>query len=107
MQICVPGCGQRDSKRFRYPETKDAKIAWAGDMNQIRAELQESIDQPVPVPAEQGIAVQVPIEPEGSPASVQLQGNHRIPATDSPFGTGVYAAKWKLPMFGEGGELAT
>lgn len=72
-------------------------------MNQVRAELPESIDRRIPGPA----AVQVPIEPEGSPASVQLQGNDRIPATDSPFGTGVYVAKWKLPMLGEGGELAT
>ena len=75
-------------------------------MNQVRPELPELIDHPLPVPAEQGIAVQVLIERERSPASIQLQCGHGTPATGSPLGAGVDTAEGKLLMFGEIGELA-
>jgi hypothetical protein len=75
-------------------------------MNEIRPGFFELIDYPLPVSAEQGIALQVFIEREGGPASVQLQCGHGTLATGSPLSAGMYAAERKFTIAGEADELA-
>src|ERR1700676_3710902 len=84
MQISVPGRDPRNSQGLGYPQAKHPKIPRAGYMNQVRPELLELINYPLPVPAEQGIALQVFIQRERSPASIQFQCDHGTPATGSP-----------------------
>jgi hypothetical protein len=75
-------------------------------MDQVGLEFFELIDYPLPVPAEQGIALQVLIEREGGPAPIQLQRSHGTLATGTPLRTGMDGAERKLTMAGEADELA-
>jgi hypothetical protein len=75
-------------------------------VNEIGLEFFELADYPLPVPAEQGIALQVLIEREGGPASLQFQCCHGTLATGSSLRAGMDAAEGQLPLEGETSELA-
>src|SRR5437660_3013295 len=88
VQVCMPRRDQRNPKAMSDPKTQDPHIPWPRNVHQIRVEGAELSDHPVPIAAEQWVAVQIMVQRECSHTSLQLQcgegllaGHLRLSAT--------------------------
>ena len=72
MNIGLPGRCQRYMQIVRHEHSKNAHITWSCNLNDIRAEIPDHLQNPLVMPQEQKIEFVVAVEREFHPAAGQL-----------------------------------
>src|SRR5689334_7907700 len=88
-----------------HPKTQDPHISWPGNVHQIGMKGTELSDHPVPIPAEQGIAIQIMVQPERRQTSLQLERGEGLLTGNPRLGATVNAKERKLLPPCKCGEL--
>src|SRR5258708_5378015 len=101
----MPGRDQRNPKAMSDPKTKDPHISWPRYVHQVRLKWAKLSYHPIPISAQQRIAIEVVVHRESSRASLQLQRGERL-LLDCPRScAAVNAEKGKLLALGKRGEF--
>lgn len=105
VDVGVPGGGEWDAVAPSEVRAKEAELAGAGDVKDVRAEGAEGAIDDASVAEEEGIEVEIFFERDGGAGARELQGVEVVDGGGWG-GAGADAEEGKAPAMGEGGEVA-